>query len=370
MTTITMVIWIIFLLSVKTGSSHRQRNICRPFCSGSDCVTLNQERVDFKAAEEACHDRKGELVTFQSEIDENILLYLNQEFNGNFWIGLYLPPGTCSNLSAPLRGYTWTSGSTQSSSIPSLCNWNEGLIVCSSRCVSLSHDLKLIERLCTDKTDGYLCKTKHKDACQVQKSTDSSFFQSSKGCSAGPCEHLCTDVTGGYKCSCFQGYTPDSVDQRRCKIHCSEEKCPAVCLTNSDSECSCPVGYIATEKVCEDMDECSMDGCDQECKNTFGSFVCSCREGFVLKDQVKCVKEAHNKKFMVATPITINFVKPVSKNNTSKSSATAGGFLWIWIFLALAVVAFIIVIRFYAVKRGRDQNLNQQSAAPVENIEC
>lgn len=368
-----MTIWIIFLLSVKAGFSQKQRSICRPFCNGNDCVTLNQERVDFKTAEEACRDRNGELMSFQTERDENILHSLSQELNGNFWIGLYLPAGTCSNLSAPLRGYTWISGSMQSNFIPSLCSWNDGFIVCSSQCVSLSHDLKLKERLCSDKIDGYLCKIKHKDACQVQKFIDPSFFQSSKGCSLGPCEHQCTDVKGGYKCSCFKGYIPDSVDPRQCKMHCPHQKCPAVCQRNPDSGCFCPDGYIVIENVCEDIDECSMAWCDQKCTNTYGSFVCSCQEGFVLKDQVKCVKEVHNVHFMVTTPIALDFVKPAANNsNTFKGSATAGGFLWVWIFLALAVVLFVIVIRFYVVKcqRGREQNFNQQSAAPVVNIEC
>lgn len=368
---ITKMIWIIFLLSVRTGLSQKQRNICRPFCSGSDCVTLNQERLDFQTAEEACRGRNGELMTFHTEVDENLLYSLSQELNGNFWIGLYLAAGTCSNLSAPLRGYTWTSGRMQSSFIPSLCSWNDNSIVCSSWCVALSHDLKLTERSCTDKPDGYLCKVKHKDACQAQKTTDPTFFPSSKGCSDGPCEHQCKDVKGGYKCSCFRGYIPDSVNPRQCKLHCPHQKCPAVCPGDPDSACLCPDGFLASGRDCEDIDECAMAWCEQECENTFGSFMCSCREGFVLKDEVNCHEEEHNKNFMVATPIAIDFVKPASSNSTFKSSA-AGGFLWVWIFLALAVVVLIVVIRFYAVKRqrGREQNFNQQSAAPVENIEC
>ncbi|XP_034530639.1 thrombomodulin [Notolabrus celidotus] len=369
---ITMTIWMIFLLSVRTGFGQEQGGTCRPFCSGSDCVTLNHERVDFKTAKEACHGRNGELMTFQTKIDETILHTLSQELYGNFWIGLYLPSGTCSNLSAPLRGYKWTSGSMQSSFIPSLCNWNDGSEVCSSHCVSLSNDQKLTERLCTDRADGYLCKMKYEDACQAQKLTDPIVFQSSKGCSLGPCEHLCTDVKGGYKCSCFKGYIPDTVNPRKCKMHCSQHTCPAICQHNPDSACFCPNGYIAIDKVCEDIDECSMDWCSKGCKNTYGSFVCSCPEGFVLKDEVRCIKVVHSENYMVTTPIVIGSAQPAANNNTFKESSTAGGFLWIWIFLALAVVVLIIVIRFYVVKwqKGREQNFMQQSAAPVDNIEC
>ncbi|CAJ1073967.1 thrombomodulin [Xyrichtys novacula] len=368
----TMPIWMIFLLSVKTGFGLMQRGTCRPFCTGSDCVTVNQEMVDFKTAKEECHEKNGELMTFQTEKDGNILDILSKESYGNFWIGLSLPAGICSNLSAPLRGYKWASGRMQNSSVLSLCTWNDNFKVCSPHCVSISNDRRLTERLCTDRTDGYLCKMKHKDACQIQRQSDSNFYKSSKGCSNAPCEHLCTAVGGGYKCSCFNGYIPDSINPKRCELHCSQEKCPAICQRNTDSACECPKGYLAVDKFCVDFDECSMEWCDQKCNNTFGSFKCSCEKGFILKDEVKCIKAAYDEHFVVTTPIIIGFVKPATNNHTNNASSTAGGFLWIWIFLALAVVVFIAVIRFYVVKyqRGRAQNTNQQFTVPSQNIEC
>ncbi|XP_060919268.1 thrombomodulin [Labrus mixtus] len=367
--TVFLPVKIVFFF-LETGFCQEQVGTCRPFCTGSECISLNQERVDFKTAKEACHERNGELMTFQTETDENILNILVQELYGNFWIGLCLPDGACSNLSAPLRGYEWTSGS-KSSFIPSVCTWNDSFRVCSQHCVSLSNNRRLMERLCTEMTDGYLCKMKHKDSCKMQKISDRSVFKSSKGCSVGPCQHVCKEVQGGYRCFCFEGYIQDSNDPRQCKMYCGQEKCPAICEKDT---CSCPDGYLLlTENVCEDINECSMDWCAQDCKNTFGSFVCSCREGYVLKDQVKCIKAAYDKDLLVTTPIAIGSAKPAANNNTSKdSSVAAGGFLWIWILLVLAVVGFVIVIRFYAVKhqRGREQNLNQASMTPEDNIEC
>lgn len=354
---------VIFLLSIKTGLCMKQTDTCRPFCTGSDCITLHHDRADFKTAQEACRDRRGELVTFQLA-DDHIVDILSQELYGNFWIGLRLPLGACSNLSTPLRGYEWASGPMHRSFIPSLKTWKDSVEVCSPRCVSLSNDQKWTERSCSDKISGFLCRAKHKDACQAQELSDSNVFQSSDGCSSGPCEHTCTVVKGGYKCSCFRGFIPDSKDPRRCKMYCAQQTCPVICDGHSDSECSCPDGFIKNDKFCEDIDECVMDGCDQECKNTFGSFECSCREGFVLKDQVKCIN---------ATPIVIGAVKPAATNNTlTGSSAPAGGFVWIWISVVIAVVVFIIVIRFYVVKRQkhREQSSSQQSSAPVDNIEC
>ncbi len=371
--TMTILMSVIVLLSIKTGFSMKQTDNCRPFCTESDCITVHQDRVDFKTAEESCRDRNGELVTFQSETDENILHILSQEFNGNFWIGLRLPFGACSNLSAPLRGYEWTSGSIHRSFIPSFGTWNDDVKVCSPHCVSLSNNQKWAERLCSVKTDGFLCKTKHKDACQAQELSDPTVFQSSQGCSAGPCEHTCTVVKGGYKCSCFRGYIPDSKEPWRCKMHCAQQRCPAICERNTDSSCFCPDGFLKDDGFCEDIDECSTGECDQECNNTFGSFVCSCRKGFVLKNQVKCIKAVDSERFVITTPVAVGFGKPAADDNTLKeSSAPAHGFLWIWIFGAVAVVVFIVVIRFYVIKRQkrREQNSNQQSTAPVDNIEC
>lgn len=362
---------VLSLLAFKAGFS--TSDTCRPICIRSNCITVNQGRVDFKTAEETCRDRNGELMTFQHETDESILDIVSQELYGNFWIGLHLPAGACSDVSAPLRRYEWTSGSTHGSFIPSFTTWKSSVNVCSPHCVSLSNDQKWTESLCSDKADGFLCRTKHKDACKAQGLSDPTFFQSSAGCSDAPCEHKCTDTGGGYKCSCFSGYIPDKKDPRRCKLHCGQKKCPATCEKNTN-DCYCPDGFILNDKFCEDIDECSMKQCDQECKNTFGSFVCSCREGFVLKQLVKCIKAVDNESFVITTPITGGSVKPaVNNNNTLKvSSAPAGSFLWVWIFVAVTIIVLILMLRFYVVKRQklREQNSNQQSTAtaPVDSI--
>lgn len=357
---------VIFLFSMKAGVCLKQTGTCRPFCAGNNCITVNQDRVDFKTAEETCHDRNGELMTFQSETDDSILDILSQEFFGNFWIGLRLLPGACSNLSAPLRGYEWTSVGMHRNFMPSFSTWKDTIKVCSPRCVSFSNDHKWMERLCSDKSDGFLCKTNHKDACQAQ---EISVFQSSKGCSDGPCEHICKDVKGGYICSCFKGYIPDSKDARQCTMHCAEEKCPAIC--DADDMCFCPEGFIRNANFCEDIDECVMNACDQECKNTIGGFLCSCQEGFILKDQDRCIS-VEDENFVITTPHK-GFMKPTAKNTTLKgSSASAGSFILLWIFIAVAVIVLICVVWFYVVKRQkrREQSSNLGSPAPVDNIEC
>lgn len=325
----TILMSVVFWL-LKTGFCMKQTRTCRPFCTGSDCITLTQDRVDFRTAEEACWNRNGQLVTFHPETDEIILDILSQELLGNFWIGLSLPAGTCSNLSTPLRGYEWSSG-IHGSFIPTSGTWKDSVQVCSPRCVSISDDQKWTERLCSDKTDGFLCRTKHKDACQAQELTGPNVFQSSESCKSGPCEHTCLDVKDGYICSCFEGYIPDSKEPWRCKLHCAQQKCPLVCDRDMGL-CYCPDGFIKSELFCEDIDECSMDRCEQECENTFGSFVCSCTEGFVLKDEVKCTS---------TTPVVLGVVKTGGNNTLRGSSSSAVGFLWMWIFVLVAAVVIL-----------------------------
>lgn len=310
----------ILLLSFKIGFCTKHAGSCQPFCFEGDCVTLNQEKVDFQTAETACRDSNGELAVFEPETDKRILDILRREMYGNVWIGLHLPAGACSNLSTPLRGYQWTSG-VHRSFTPSASPWKENIQVCSPHCVSLSSDQRWTERPCSERF-SYLCRTKHRHACPAQELSDSNVFQSSTGCSSGPCQHDCIDVNGGYECVCFPGSAPDSKDPRQCKPHCAVQKCSAVC--NGNDECYCPDGYIYSETFCEDMDECSMNRCDQECNNTYGGFVCSCTEGFVLVDQGKCIDASH--------------VTTASNKTLKGSSYPAGGFLWLWIFCAVAVV--------------------------------
>lgn len=355
-----------FLFSLKMGFCVEQISTCRPFCDSSDCVTLNQDRLDFKAAEKACYDRSGELATFQAEAVVRVLGVLSRELSGDVWIGLRLPAGTCSNVSTPLRGYKWTTPGLQRSFVPSLSTWADNVKVCSPHCVSLSRDLRWTERPCSEKINGYLCRTAHKDACQVQELLDSIVFKSAKGCLTGPCEHNCIEVKGGYKCSCFTGYIPDGKDLRRCKLHCAQENCRAVCDFNT-GECHCPEGFIKSDNLCHDINECLMEGCEHECRNTYGSFTCSCREGFVPKDTVKCVSAPHAASGVVKPTTTSN-----NNNMAMGSSASSGSFLWLWIFITLVVVASIFVIAFFVVRKQkcRSQTCRQHSSVPADTAEA
>ncbi|XP_034051000.1 complement component C1q receptor [Thalassophryne amazonica] len=341
----------------------KQAEACEPVCINSDCVTVNQDRMDFSMAEEACRARNGELMVLQSEKDQKILEAIGQSVPGHVWIGLRLPAGICSNLSVPLRGYAWRSHHVHRGFIPSFVTWKDSTQVCSVHCVSLSNDLKWTERLCSDKIDGFLCTTDHKNACQAQEAADANTFQSANSCSDAPCEHICTDVPGSYKCSCFQGYIPKIEDPHQCQVHCTEETCPAICANlHAGTSCICPEGFIMNKTFCVDIDECEMEQCDQKCKNTYGSFVCACWEGFKLKDHIKCIRAEED----IVIP-----TDPVQQpsNHTVKMSPAAGHFLWVWILVAVGVVVVIFGVRFYVIKRQEFRERNPQRTTPHED-EC
>uniref|UniRef100_H3CU14 Thrombomodulin n=1 Tax=Tetraodon nigroviridis TaxID=99883 RepID=H3CU14_TETNG len=132
--------------------------------------------------------------------------------------------------------------------------------VCQIRCVNNEGSL-----WCTCYSNYYITK-ELLDSCVI----------SAEGCLTGPCEHVCTDVKGGFTCSCFAGFIPDRKDPKRCKLHCAQKKCPAVCDVETGGSCYCPEGFIREDNFCHDFDECFTQGCDHVCHNTYGSFKCSC----------------------------------------------------------------------------------------------
>lgn len=171
-------------------------------------------------------------------------------------------------------------------------------------------------------------------------------------CSSAPCEHNCDNLPGSYKCSCDNGYKEDPEEPHKCKLHCGEERCTAECDPNIKDICYCPDGYIldATDqtKVCIDMDECSFLFCDQKCRNTYGSYVCTCSPGYTLVDDSTCVKTGDEPDPEGSgAPSTFPSITsaPAHPDPTSQPSALTVGWL---VGIVLCTVVFITLLIFVA----------------------
>ncbi|XP_017913762.1 PREDICTED: matrilin-2 isoform X6 [Capra hircus] len=94
--------------------------------------------------------------------------------------------------------------------------------------------------------------------------------------------------------------TLTSVFQKKlCTVHmCSilEHNCAHFCINTPGSYvCRCKQGYILSsdEKTCRTVDYCASEnhGCEHECVNADGSYLCRCPKGFALKpDKKTCAK--------------------------------------------------------------------------------
>lgn len=80
-------------------------------------------------------------------------------------------------------------------------------------------------------------------------------------------------------------------------VICTSLACRYKCRASpTGGVCYCPAGWILANDstTCIDRDECSEWGfCEQLCKNTEGSYTCSCAPGFILQGLNKCRAQQH-----------------------------------------------------------------------------
>ena len=75
---------------------------------------------------------------------------------------------------------------------------------------------------------------------------------------------------------------------------CEDEStiCEGICVNTFGSyTCSCGDGYVnVNETTCNDVNECmtANGGCSQNCTNTLGSYACSCGDGYVIANGIMC----------------------------------------------------------------------------------
>ncbi|XP_072017956.1 uncharacterized protein [Amphiura filiformis] len=110
-------------------------------------------------------------------------------------------------------------------------------------------------------------------------------------CRDKPCHHRCMNSLGSYKCYCLRGYAL-SMDKKTCVLdyRCQRESCAFGCeqIIDNKFQCFCPEGMRTAKDGfnCIDIDECAegLVQCpsDQQCVNTYGNWMCMCKEGFAF----------------------------------------------------------------------------------------
>ncbi|XP_041717065.2 thrombomodulin [Coregonus clupeaformis] len=171
-------------------------------------------------------------------------------------------------------------------------------------------------------------------------------------CSMSPCDHDCTNTIGSYNCSCLDGFIRMTEDTNRCQFVCLAAECSPECDPSKEYQCNCPNGYILDDKnglsICVDIDECEMRYCHHNCTNTYGSYLCSCDEGFDLVGSYGCVEREPSEGSGFTTPYT-----PIIKDPTERpSTVKAGGLLGIMVCIVVVILVMVVLTHLILKRRG------------------
>lgn len=273
------------------------------YCAKSRCFAVFQEPADVWSARSRCGDMGAQLFEFDPQRAAPLLGFLR----GRYWV------------SDPGRRAQEAPGADNCSSV--------------SVSVTGTQNVSLLDQLCADHLDGFVCQLTFRDSCtrlQVSGASRVNFttvlgFQVKDvfprgtvavthkvGATFPVSKHVCfekrwlrapwsCEVMGG---GCEHHCNPDS---RTCacptgkvlhpnNITCAEDPCASCahrCVKEGGAyQCRCDKGYMLApdRKSCVDIDECKdedEDYCSEEgevCINTEGGYECACAEDFNMED--------------------------------------------------------------------------------------
>uniref|UniRef100_A0A672HQ40 Thrombomodulin n=1 Tax=Salarias fasciatus TaxID=181472 RepID=A0A672HQ40_SALFA len=271
------------------------------YCIDSQCFTVFRQPSSFRAAQDACADRGGHLMTVRSSVSHDILFILLANLTENFWIGLHLLAG-CPDSPDALRGFQWVTKDAESD----FSNWPPSFDSgCSApRCVTVSQqsDFKWTQEPCAQKAAGFLCEHAFSNQCArlALLPGESATYTTPLGFGG---EDLLSLMPGSTavrmpsetKYVCFseqwlQAPWTCEISEGGCEYKC------AVDPSNTPS-CYCPPGQSLNPDnlvTCEDQvtdDPCVALRCAQVCyEEEAGRYACTCDHGFQLaEDGRTCV---------------------------------------------------------------------------------
>ncbi|XP_041108588.1 thrombomodulin-like [Polyodon spathula] len=261
-------------------------------CIGNDCYTIHQDSKTFQSANDVCNKQQGHLMTVRSTVANDAMSTLMANEQGDFWIGLQLPKGQCTNNNITLRGYEWITGNESTH----FSNWKGNDSTCTQQCVSLSSDLSWEERPCQDELAGFLCEYNFNRTCEaLPADMDRSVLYSTPlGFQVSDPRSLPPGSTATFSPSGFKVYCSSKADWDRGPWDCQIDDggCEHQCqMNNSQPQCFCPPGRQLKDNkmTCSEIDICSIATCEHQCVLYEDSYVCTCRDGYALDpDGTRC----------------------------------------------------------------------------------
>ncbi|XP_070549873.1 hyalin-like [Ptychodera flava] len=194
---------------------------------------------------------------------------------------------------------------TQNGACEQICLYNSGVYSCACRdgytldgdgrnCTEINEcdPDPCVHGTCTDEVNDYSC------ACDAGYSGKNCSININD-CRNSPCRNggTCVDGVDSFTCNCLPGYRGNTCNRGtgQCILNCYRGTCVVI---DGEQQCECNDGYKVNPNVnnycVADVDECynsTTNGCSHTCENSYGSFTCTCPNGYELQaDDKTCVE--------------------------------------------------------------------------------